>query len=364
MINPSPINASVAHDGTRDQVRELGAASGSVPGIEAAWDTFVQQCPDATFFHLASWRRILEQSLGHRAYYLYSVRAGEVTGLLPLGHVKSLLFGNALISVPFCVYGGVVAQDQQAAHSLTEAACDLAEELNVDYLELRHRERRIPGWPCKDDLYVTFGKPIDPEPDKNLQAIPRKQRAMVRKGIKNGLQSEVDMDVTRFFRIYADSVHRLGTPVFPKRYMQALRQEFEADCDVITVTKDGEPVSSVLSFYFRDQVLPYYGGGTTQARALAGFDFLYWEVMRRACEQGYRWFDYGRSKRGTGSFSFKKNWGFEPQPLYYEYHLVRAKQIPEINPLNPKYRLFIAGWKRLPLFAANWLGPWIARRIG
>jgi FemAB-related protein (PEP-CTERM system-associated) len=331
---------------------------------EDAWDAFVQHCPEATFFHRAGWRRILEQRLGHRSYYLYSERAGTITGVLPLGQVKSLLFGNALISVPFCVYGGVAAQDQQAADSLTAAARALAEDRQVDYLELRHRERRNPDWPCKDDLYVTFRKPIDPDPEKNLQAIPRKQRAMVRKGIKNVLQSERDPDVERFFRIYADSVHRLGTPVFPKRYFEALHDEFGADCDVTTVTKDGEPVSSVLSFYFRDEVLPYYGGGTTAARALAGFDFLYWEVMRRACEQGYRWFDYGRSKRGTGSFSFKKNWGFEPQPLYYEYHLVRAKQIPEINPLNPKYRLFIAGWKRLPLVIANWLGPWLARRIG
>ncbi|NBC48497.1 MAG: FemAB family PEP-CTERM system-associated protein [Gammaproteobacteria bacterium] len=335
-----------------------------VSGGEVAWDAFVQHCPEATFFHRAGWRRILEERLGHRTYYLYSERAGAITGVLPLGQVKSLLFGNALISVPFCVYGGVAAQDQQAANSLTAAARALAEDLQVDYLELRHRERRNPDWPCKGDLYVTFRKPIDPEPDKNLQAIPRKQRAMVRKGIKNGLQSEIDPDVERFFRIYADSVHRLGTPVFPKRYLQALCEEFGADCDVTTVTKDGEPISSVLSFYFRDEVLPYYGGGTTSARALAGFDFLYWEVMRRACEQGYRWFDYGRSKRGTGSFSFKKNWGFEPQPLHYEYHLVRAKQIPEINPLNPKYRLFIAGWKRLPLFVANRLGPWLARRIG
>ncbi len=362
------VPASAAADGMPDQVKRLDAAPkatvDTLAATEAAWDAFVEQCPDATFFHRAGWRRILEETLGHRAHYLYSERAGAITGVLPLGQVKSLLFGNALISVPFCVYGGVAAQDAQAAASLTAAARALAEELGVDYLELRHRQRRNPDWPCKDDLYVTFRKAIDPEPEKNLQAIPRKQRAMVRKGIKNALQSDLDPGIARFYPIYASSVQRLGTPVLPRRYFQALRQTFGDACDVVTTTKDGEPVSSVLNFYFRDQVLPYYGGGTEQARALAGFDFLYWEVMRRACEQGYRWFDYGRSKRGTGSFSFKKNWGFEPQPLYYEYHLVRAQRIPEINPLNPKYRLFIAGWKRLPLFVANRLGPWLARSIG
>ena len=369
MTSPDPESAAGSASAERavDPVKRLDAAAGTLAdtaATEAAWDTFVEQCPEATFFHRVGWRRILEETLGHRAFYLYSEREGAITGVLPLGQVKSLLFGNALISVPFCVYGGVAAQDQQAAASLTEAARALAEELQVDYLELRHRARRNPDWPCKDDLYVTFRKSLEPAPEKNLQAIPRKQRAMVRKGIKHALQSEVDSGIERFYPIYASSVQRLGTPVLPRRYFRALRETFGADCDVVTTTKDGEPVSSVLNFYFRDEVLPYYGGGTEQARALAGFDFLYWEVMRRACEQGYRWFDYGRSKRGTGSFSFKKNWGFEPQPLCYEYHLVSAQQIPEINPLNPKYRLFIAGWKRLPLFVANWLGPWLARRIG
>ena len=330
----------------------------------AAWDAFVADSPQATFFHRAGWREVLERAFGHPTHYLYTERDGRITGVLPLGHLRSRLFGNALISVPFCVYGGVAASDDASARALADAARGLAEDLGVDYLELRHREPMNPDWPTKSDLYVTFRKPIDPDPEKNLLAIPRKQRAMVRKGIKHGLQGEIDAGVERFFDIYADSVRRLGTPVFARRYFQTLQAVFAEDCEVLTVTRDGRPLSSVLSFYFRDEVLPYYGGGTTEARAVAGYDFLYWEVMRRACERGYRTFDYGRSKRGTGSYSFKKNWGFEPEPLYYEYHLVRAKGIPEINPLNPKYRLFIEGWKRLPTPVANILGPWISRGLG
>ena len=334
------------------------------PADADRWDAFVDHCPDATFFHRAGWQRVLTEAFGHPTHYLYAERDGRITGVLPLGHVRSRLFGNALVSVPFCVYGGVAAEDEASVRVLTTAARDRAEALQVDYLELRHRERRNPDWPCKDSLYVTFRKPIDPDPEKNMLAIPRKQRAMVRKGIKHELVSEIDAGVERFFPIYADSVRRLGTPVFSRRYFETLRRVFGPDCDVVTVTKDGEAISSVLNFHFRDEVLPYYGGGTEQARAVAGYDFLYWEVMRRAAEDGRRLFDYGRSKRDTGSYSFKKNWGFEPEPLYYEYHLVRAKQIPDINPLNPKYRLFIAGWKRLPLPVANWLGPWISRALG
>ena len=331
---------------------------------EADWDAFVTSCPTASFFHRAGWRRLLEQAFGHRTHYLYAECDGRISGVLPLGQIRSLFFGNALISSPFCVYGGVAAADDASARALTDAARELAEELQVDYLELRNRERRNPDWPCRADLYATFHKPIDPDPEQNLLAIPRKQRAMVRKGIKHGLRSELDAGTERFVRIYSDCVRRLGTPTFPRRYFEALREIFGPDCDVLTVTEKGRPVSSVLSFYFRNEVLPYYGGGIQRAREVAGYDFLYWELMRRAGERGYEIFDYGRSKRGTGSFSFKTNWGFKPEPLCYEYHLVRAKAIPNINPLNPKYRLFIQGWKRLPTPVANVLGPWISRGLG
>ena len=329
----------------------------------AAWDAFVEQCPQASFMHRAGWQTVLETAYGHATYYLYSERAGQITGVLPLGHIRSRLFGNALVSTPFCVYGGVVASDEESAQALENAACELAQQLQVDHLELRNREPRNPDWPSKD-LYYTFRKPIDPDPEVNLLAVPRKQRAMIRKGIKNGLQSQCDDDIKAFYAIYADSVHRLGTPVFPKRYFQTLQQVFGEACEITRVTHQGQDVSAVLSFYFRDEVLPYYGGGLPRARALAGYDFLYWEVMRRAAERGYRLFDYGRSKQGTGSFSFKKNWGFSPEPLPYRYHLVRANRVPDVNPLNPKYRLFIAAWQRMPLWLANGLGPLLAKNLG
>lgn len=332
-------------------------------GGAARWDAFVETCPEATFFHRAGWRRVLEDVLGHRTRYLYAEAGGVLEGVLPLGHVRSRLFGNALISTPFCVYGGVAATTERARAALTDAACRLAEDLRVDYLELRNLEPRNAGWPRKD-LYVTFRKAIDPDPEKNLLAIPRKQRAMVRKGIQAGLVSEVDAGVDRLYAAYSESVRNLGTPVLPRRYYAALLEVFGEACDVLTITKDGGLVASVLSFYFRDQVLPYYGGGTDAARELKGNDFMYWELMRRACERGYRLFDYGRSKVGTGAYSFKKNWGFEPEPLAYEYHLVRAKEVPDVNPLNPKYRLFINLWQRLPVGLSQRFGPMLARNLG
>jgi FemAB-related protein (PEP-CTERM system-associated) len=327
------------------------------------WDNYVTQTKNATFFHQSGWKEVVERAFGHSTYYLYAEKNGKVTGILPLVHIKSLLFGNALVSNAFCVYGGIVANDESTHQELDKEACRLAKELAVDYLEMRNRVQQIPSRPQKD-LYVTFRKELDSEEEKNLQAIPRKQRAMVRKGIKAGLKSVIDEDIERFFAAYSESVRNLGTPVLPKKYFQILRDVFKQQCEILTVELNGQLISSVMNFYFRDEVLPYYGGGTAYARAVKGNDYMYWEVMRRAVEKQVKIFDYGRSKIGTGSYKFKRHWGFEPEPLFYEYHLVKTDSMPDINPLNPKYQLFIAAWKRLPLKVSQFVGPYLSKYLG
>jgi len=333
-------------------------------GDAARWEAFVQACPEATFFHRIGWREVIERSFGHRPRYLVAERGTSIAGILPLAEVKSLLFGHALVSLPFCAVAGVAASDEEVRSKLQEAAKALGGRIGVQHLELRHPAPREPAWP-RQDLYASFRKPLLPGVEANLLAIPRKQRAMVRKGLKNGLVGELDAGVERFFALYADNVHRHGTPPLPKRYFEALRTTFGKDAEVLTVQDaTGKPVSSVLSFYFKDEVLPYYAGDCVDARELAANDFKYWELMRRACERGVRLFDFGRSKQGTGPFDFKKNWGFEPAPLAYEYCLYRRSSIPQNNPLNPKYRAFIALWKRLPMPVANALGPHLVKSLG
>jgi len=228
---------------------------------------------------------------------------------------------------------------------------------------MRNRTRRHSAWPCKD-LYVTFRKEIDPDAEKNMLAIPRKQRAMVRKGIKEELRSEIDTDVGRLYDMYSESLRNLGTPIFARRYLQVLKEVFGDACDIVTIRKGDHAVASVLNFYFRDEVLPYYGGGTQEARTVAGNDFMYWQVMERAREKGCRIFDYGRSKRGTGAFDFKTYWGFEPQPLYYEYFLVRLKEMPNLSPTNPKYGKAIELWRKFPLKLTQLIGPPVAKYLG
>jgi len=327
------------------------------------WDAFVERHPQATFFHRAGWKTVLERAFGHRTRFLYAEEDGVIRGILPLAQVKSLLFGNTLSSTPFCVYGGVVAEDERVKRELLDAACSLADRLGVDALELRSRQAVDASWPTKA-LYVTFRKTISADAEENLKAIPRKQRAMVRKGIKAGLTSEEDAGWKRLYRIYSESVRNLGTPVFSGNYLRILREVFGDDCRVLMIQHQGQDIAGVMSFYFRNEVLPYYGGSLPVARTLKGNDFMYWELMRRSGEEGITLFDYGRSKKGTGSYSFKKNWGFEPEPLHYQYYLVKADSVPEVNPMNPKYQLFIKAWKKLPLPVANTLGPFLAKSLG
>jgi FemAB-related protein (PEP-CTERM system-associated) len=333
-------------------------------GDRQRWGAFVERCPEATFFHRIEWKDVMEEVFRHRTHYLVAERAEELVGILPIAEVNSFLFGHSLVSLPFCAYGGSATIDPHAGRALHGAARELAQELRVSHLELRDRIIKEPDWPHQD-LYVTFRKEILPDVEANMLAIPRKQRAMVRKGIKHGLRSEFDPHLDRFFSLYADNVHRHGTPALPKRYFAMLKDVFGEDCKVLTALDvQGRPVSSVVTFYFRDEVLPYHAGDDPRARELAGNDFKYWALLQDACERGYRIFDYGRSKRGTGSFDFKRNWGFEPASLVYEYALLRGGAIPENNPLNPKYRAFIAAWRRLPVGLATAVGPYIVRNLG
>ena len=360
---------------TIDAVQDRPAASAAgaaltvrllQPQDYARWDAFVQTCPDATFFHRAGWQTVIERVYGHKTWFYYAESEGQIIGVLPLAEIKSRMFGHSLGSLPFCVLGGVACTDQRAKPLLDAAADKIARELNVGHLEYRNLLPAHAGdasWYQKE-LYVTFRKEISADDEENMNAIPRKQRAMVRKGIKLGLTAEIDQDVERFFTCYSTSVHRLGTPVFPKSYFKMIAEVFKDETEIRIIVKDGQLIAGVLSFYWRDEVLPYYGGGMPAAREVAGNDYMYWNLMQAAAARGVRIFDFGRSKLGTGAFDFKKNWGFAPTPLAYEYKLYASTELPDNNPLNPKYQLFIKMWKKLPIGLANVLGPHIVKNLG
>jgi len=328
------------------------------------WDAFVLSHPDGSFFHRSGWEGIFRDVFRLAPRYLVAERGTDIVGVLPLVYQRSRLFGNALVAAPFCVEGGPVAADDQAANALVEAARTIQVQTNAPYIEFRSQKARQAGWTVRKDLYATFSGPLSADDKENLLKIPRKQRAVVRKTIEGSLASQTMDVMDDVFQVYSESVRNLGTPVFAKSYFSRLKSVFGPDCDAVVIRDNGTPVSAVLNFYHKDTVLPYYGGGTAGARRSGANDFLYWEVMRRAALRGYRRFDFGRSKAGTGAFAFKKNWGFEPQWLEYEYHFLPGQTMPDKNPLNPKYAMFIAAWKKLPLPVANFIGPWLIRGLG
>jgi FemAB-related protein (PEP-CTERM system-associated) len=329
------------------------------------WDHFALRSPGATFFHLSGWKKILETSFGHRACCCYVEQNEQICGILPLFQIKSWLFGNRLTSTPFCVAGAPVSDSEEVRDLLDSKAIQLMHELGADYVEYRDTNRAAKGWTTQAELYATFCCEMEVEADRQLKQIPRKQRAVLRKAMTvEGMTWALDEDPQDLYRLYALSVRNLGTPVFPLGYFRSLKREFGDSCEILTVRLHGTPVSSVLSFYFRDRVMPYYTGGRPEARSLGANDLMYWLVMRRATERGYKSFDFGRSKVGTGPYHFKKNWGLEPRPVAHQYYLRDGHALPQINPTNPRYGALIALWRHLPLPVANALGPYLIRGTG
>lgn len=333
--------------------------------------------PGGTFCHLAGWGQVIERTFGHRPCHLLAMRDGVIRGVLPLFHISSRLFGSMLVSSPNAVYGGALADDEASLAGLLDEADRLARELNVDYLELRNaREpllsdgREMADWSGRTafkrkDLYVTFEHPITTDEDALMKSFPRDVRTMIRKGGKNGLTSQVGRAelLDEFYDVYATSVRNLGTPVFPKKLFAEFLREFPAHSDILLVRQGHKIAGGVLSFYYRDDVLPYYGGAYPEFYRTGINNFMYWELMRSAAARGYSRFDFGRSKLDTGAYEFKRGWGMTMRPLPYQFLLVRATEMPNLNPTNPKYDLMIQMWKKLPLGVTKLLGPMIVSKL-
>jgi FemAB-related protein (PEP-CTERM system-associated) len=331
-------------------------------------DEYVMQHSDSTPFHLTAWLKGVEAGTGQRAMCLIIESVtGLIEGILPVHSVGSPLFGRALVSTGFAVGGGILATNQAVVERLAEAAWDLAKAQKCPTVELRGGTLPHGLWITKGNAHANFARPLMPDDEAELLAIPRKQRAEVRKGLDKNLVIETgngQRDLDWHYRVYSESVRNLGTPVFPKSLMAEVLRSFGEDADILTVLSDRKPVASVLSLYHKGSVMPYWGGGVFEARSLRANDIMYYALMNHARRRGCVAFDFGRSKVGSGAFNFKKNWGFEPQLLSYAMRTADGEEPRDINPNSPKYKAQIAVWQKLPLPVANFLGPWIAKGLG
>lgn len=361
----------------RDDAARRGRPDGAAPQrppltIRAAgdsdrtrWDRFVDASPAGTFFHRYAWSDVLQRAFGYEPHYLLAAHGADLAGVLPLVHKKSALFGDAMISLPFCSYGGPLAATPAVTDALASRAVELATQLKADYVELRGGVPADTDWVSVGDAYATFELPLPPTPDAIIAAIPRKGRKhAVRQSLKAGLTFAACDDLGDFYAVLSESYRNLGTPIFPRRYFESLASAFPNAFRAYVVHHAGAPVAASLAFAYRDHLHPLYAGGTAAARTLNASDFLFYKLMCTALDEGLTRFDFGRSKAGTGSFAYKKHWGFEPRFLVYGQKLVHGKSLPDLSPLNPRYRALIGAWKRLPLAVSRALGPHLIRHLG
>jgi FemAB-related protein (PEP-CTERM system-associated) len=329
-----------------------------------AWDAFVTGHPHGSPFHLTAWKTSIEQTFGYKPMYLVAADGDLIRGVLPLFLVKNWLMGKVLISTPFAVYGGILADSDEARQALAAQARDLGEQLQVKHVELRNAwEEQTTGLP-RLNRYVTFVQDIGPDEAAILESIPRKTRAAVRKSLKSNLSTHRELSNPETFEdLYSSNLRKLGTPCFPRRHFQALLENFRGMTDIREVKLDGKSVAAVLSFYFRDQVLPYYGASDPRFNAVQPNNFMYFDLMRWGGQNGYHVFDFGRSKRVKGSYDFKAHWGMVERELPYEVMLIERKELPNFTPVNPLFRLPILCWQRLPLAVTRALGPWLVKFV-
>jgi FemAB-related protein (PEP-CTERM system-associated) len=357
------VNAPLVHDRVTVRRANLSAADDC-----ARIDAFVAEHPESTPFHQTAWLKGVMAGTGQKAFCLVAeTPTGHIEGLVPAHAVGSLLFGRAMVSSGFAIGGGILANSQGVAERLADAVWELAQTNKCPSVELRGGSLPQSSWRIKGDAHANFARDLTADDEAELLAIPRKQRAEVRKGLDKGLVIETgnaQRDLDWHYAVYSESVRNLGTPVFPKALMAEVLRAFGDDADILTVLSAGKPVASVLSLYHKGAVMPYWGGGVHEARALRANDVMYYALINHARARGCATFDFGRSKVGSGAYAFKKNWGFEPQPLSYAIRTAGGVEPRDVNPNSPKYKAKIAMWQKLPLPIANLIGPWIAKGLG
>ena len=334
-------------------------------GDEVRWDEFVHRHLHGSPFHLIAWKKSIEETFGYRPVYLIAMEADQVRGVLPLFLVEGLLVKRALISSPFAVYGGVLADSQDVRERLRGHLQELGGSLKVEYVELRNAyPEQCLGF-ANVSRYVSFTQEIGPDEKSLLDAIPRKTRAAVRKALKEDFSVRTQTsDFAAFEDLYSKNLRRLGTPSFPREHFGRLLRNFQDKANIREIVLQGRVVAAVMSFYFRDQVLPHYGASDPAFNAAAPNNYMYYDLMRWGGQNGYKLFDFGRSKKeGSGSRDFKAHWGMVERELPYEILLVKRRQLPDYSPNNPRFDLAIRVWRRLPLALTRWLGPHFVRLV-
>ncbi|MEO8223796.1 MAG: FemAB family XrtA/PEP-CTERM system-associated protein [Gammaproteobacteria bacterium] len=328
------------------------------------WDEFARSTPGGTLYHQTAWQRIFTREFGWDTHYLEARGRDGLEGILPLVRLRSRLFGDFLVSLPYVNYGGVVARTESADRLLTEAAVDLAGSLGVSHMELRELRPRAATWAARTDK-VGMQATLAGTEEAHWNALPAKLRSQVRRPQKEGATTRIGGAelLPAFYAVFSRNMRDLGTPVYARSFFSTVARELAECVDVVIVELGGKPVAAGVLIHFAGRTEIPWASSLRSVNRLGVNMLLYWACLRRAIERGSRIFDFGRSTVDSGTYQFKRQWGAEPVPHYWHYWLRGGGELPRLNPSNPKFALAIAAWQRLPLWLANGLGPHIVRNL-
>ncbi len=330
-----------------------------------AWDGYVLSSPTTSGYHLSGWRRVIEEAFGHRTYYLSAQEEnGTVQGIVPLVLLASRGFGRFLVSLPFVNYGGLVATSPDAYRLLERSAIERARELDAAHIELRHE------WPIETCWVSTKRKvsmrlTLPGSYEALMKGFPSKLRSQVRRAQKEGMTARVGGRecLDEFYAVFSRCMRDLGTPVYAKGFFAKILEVFPKEARICIVSHEDVPVAAGFLYGFRSSLEIPWAASDKRFNKLAPNMMLYGAVLEYACQQGFHVFDFGRSSPDSGTYRFKEQWGAHPHQLYWYYWMGHGRQVPQLNPQNPKYALAIRVWQRLPLTIANLLGPHIVKHL-
>jgi serine/alanine adding enzyme len=325
----------------------------------AAWDDYVFGSPGTGHSHLSGWLRVIERSYGHPPMCLWARDAGRIRGILPLVLLRGIFLSRSLVSLPFLDDGGICADDEVATRELLEGARQLARSCKAEILDLRQRQPN--GLPLEPHGgKVTLVLELEADPDRMWARLDGKVRNQVRKAVTSGLSASWSgiEGLDAFYDVFAVNMRDLGSPVHGRRFFEAILEEFADSAKLVLVRRDGTPIGGGLCLFFRDRVLMPWASSLKAHRSACPNNLVYWEVIRRACEKGFRHFDFGRSSPGSGTYRFKQQWGAVDQPLHWQA-LSRPgrRRPPTIDGSDWRYRWAGEAWRRLPVAVSRVLGP-------
>lgn len=327
------------------------------------WDSYVEKATGSCNYHRWVWGQVIEETFGHRPYYLSASADGAIQGVLPLVFLKSRLFGKSLVSVPFFTYGGVLAGNAEARASLLEYAAGLAQELGAHHIELRQGTECDVGW-ADVTPKVTMVVPLPVSTAELWKGLSTGMRNKIRNAQKHGLRAQWGgaEEVAHFYPVFATNMRNLGTPVYPREWF-ANQCCHCPEIRVLTLWDDHGPIAGAFLTPFHQTLELPWSASLPESRKKYSHVLLYWTFLEWALENGYRTVDLGRCTPGSGTHEFKRHWNCVERLLHWYYWLPSGRSLPQLRADNPRFHLATEVWKHLPLFVANGLGPRIVRSI-